>query len=279
MKHRLIQQRANRQAAEYEQVHFLQQEMAKRLLQRLQYVRLQPNVIVDLGSATGWLSPDLLACYPNSKIIALDFAEQRLRLAKDYPCQALVSDMHAIALQEDSVDCIVANDSLHWAQEPSMVIQECMRILKPGGLLMFSTLGPDSLQELKLACHQSGFGQRVSAFMDMHDIGDMLMHNGFSDPVMDREELQLQYRSIKTLCRDIHRLAASQAEDGAVTGLTTPRQWQRLIEAYPTDHPEIFPCTIELLQGHAWKAEQTAGYRMDQQGEVAIPISKISKSS
>ncbi|MDF1760859.1 MAG: methyltransferase domain-containing protein [Coxiellaceae bacterium] len=277
MKYHLVKQRANRLAGEYEKVHFLQQEMAKRLLQRLQYVRLQPNVIVDLGCATGWLSSDLQALYPNSTIIALDFAEQRLRHASEYPCQPLVSDMHAIALQADSVDCIVANDSLHWAVEPAMVIQECMRILKPGGLLMFATVGPDTLQELRLACHQVGLAERVSTFMDMHDIGDLLAHNGFSDPVMDREELQLQYRSIKTLCRDIHRLGASQSADKVSTGLITPRQWQRLIDAYPTDHPEIFPCTIELLQGHAWKPEQSVGYRMDQQGEVAIPISKISK--
>ncbi|MDF1796438.1 MAG: methyltransferase domain-containing protein [Coxiellaceae bacterium] len=279
MKYKLIQQRANRFAADYEKVHFLQQEMAKRLLQRLQYVRLQPDVIVDLGCATGWLSTELKQQYPDSRIIALDFAEQRLVNAKPYPCDPLVSDMHAIALQADSVDCIVANDSLHWAMEPAMVIQECMRILKPGGLLMFTTIGPDTLQELRLACHQSGLGERVMPFMDMHDIGDLLMHNGFSDPVMDREELQLQYRSIKTLCRDVHRLAVSQVADQVSTGLVTPRQWSSLIESYPTDHPEIYPCTIELLQGHAWKSEAVAGYRMDQQGEVAIPISKISKSS
>ncbi len=277
MKYHLVKQRANRLAGEYEKVHFLQQEMAKRLLQRLQYVRLQPNVIVDLGCATGWLSVDLQALYPNSKIVALDFAEQRLSSVTDYPCHLLVSDMHAIALQADSVDCIVANDSLHWAAEPAMVIQECMRILKPGGLLMFATVGPDTLQELRLACHQAGLVGRVSAFMDMHDVGDLLVHNGFSDPVMDREELQLQYRSISTLCRDIHRLGVSQAAESVTTGLVTPRQWQRLLDAYPTDHPEIFPCTIELLQGHAWKPEQASGYRMDQQGEVAIPISKIVK--
>ncbi len=275
MNYKLIRQRCNRFAADYEKVYFLQKEMGKRLLQRMEYIKLTPEVIVDLGAATGWLSAALSEHFPEASIVALDFAEQRLQQSKLYPCQPVVADMHAIALQSDTVDLIVANDSLHWAVEPAMVVKECLRVLKPGGLLMFTTLGPDSLLELRLACRDAGIGDRVKSFMDMHDMGDMLQQGGFSDPVMDRETLQLQYRKVETLCRDIHRHAASQVDQVSSKGLLTPGQWAHLLGAYPTDHPEIYPCTIELLQGHAWKLQQSNTSRMDEKGEISVHISNI----
>lgn len=271
----LVQKRANRTAELYEKSHFLQQAMADRLMQRLEYIKLKPQRILDLGCATGWLSDQLIVRYPEAEIIGVDFALSRLAQAKPRPQQSLAGDMHALPLITDSIDFIVANDSLYWAAEQSMVLQEALRVLKPGGLLMMTSLGPLSMQRLRELCQQGSLPRKILPLLDMHDIGDMFLQAGWSDPVMDSEWLQLQFDSTVQMARDFHRLGVGAIDGGK--GMITPRQWQTFWQQYPKTSDGKLVCEIELIHGHAWKPLQASGAKLNEQGEVVVPLSSLRK--
>ncbi len=271
-----VQQRANRTALSYEKSHFLQKAMAERLAQRLECIRLQPNRVLDLGAGTGWMAELIKQHYADAQVLSVDFSANRSRCARDYPCVPITADMHALPLQSGSVDLIIANDSLHWVAEPAMVLKECHRVLRAGGLMMLTSLGPDSLQALRDHCQKHSLTAMPHDFMDMHDLGDELAHAGFADPVMDSERLTLRYHSSEQLCRDIQRLGVGSVMAGP-QGLMTPRRWQQLWSGYPRDADGKLMIDIELVQGHAWKVEAGPISRLSDRGEVIVPISSIAR--
>lgn len=274
---KLIQRRANRSAAGYESHHYVQQAMAERMLQRLQYIKLQPQAILDVGCATGWLAPALQQRYPEAALYGVDFAVQRLNAADAaLPAELVAADMHALPLQDSSVDLIIANDSLAWVAELSMVLQDLLRVLRPGGLLMLTSFGPHSLSRVRELCQQQRCRFQPAALMDMHDLGDALLHAGWADPVMDSEWLQLHYDSTAQLVRDLRGLGAGATDYRG--GLMTPHQWQQLWSSYPVTDDGQLLVDVELVHGHAWKPLQaTAGAQLNEAGEVVVPLSSLKR--
>jgi malonyl-CoA O-methyltransferase len=160
------------------------------------------------------------------------------------------ADAGRLPLAHASVDFVFSNLVLQWSR-PQDVFAEAARVLPTGGLLMFSTLGPDTLKELRAAFEGEA---RVHSFIDMHDLGDALVHAGFADPVMEMEVITLEYSRVDDLARDLKATGAQNALAERAHGLTTPRRWKAMTDRYEAHRRgEALPATFEIVYGHAWK--------------------------
>ncbi len=270
----------DRAAVTYDAVAVLQKEMASRLLERLDYVRLEPRMVLDLGAGTGLAIDDLQRRYRRARVLALDFAYEMLRLARRRGSLlrrplCLCADAEALPLAEGSLDFIFSNATLQWCNDLDLSFGEMRRVLAPGGLLMFTTFGPDTLRQLREAWAQVDGHGHVSPFLDMHDVGDALVRAGFEGPVLDAEYLTLTYPNLEGLMEDLRGLGATNATRERARGLTGKGRWARMRAAYEIHRNEgRLPATYEVIYGHAWAPLQRA--RPD--GTVTLPMSAIGRA-
>jgi malonyl-CoA O-methyltransferase len=273
-------------AAGYDAAAVLQQEIGRRLLERLDYVRLKPRTVLDLGCGTGLALEDLTRRYRRARVLALDFAFGMVQRARrrghwlNRP-RPICADLEALPLADASVDLIVSNASLQWATDVERTFAELRRVLRPGGLLMFTTFGPDTLKELRAAwaAADGGAHAHVSPFLDMHDIGDALVRARLADPVMDAERITVTYADVRGLMRDLKGIGAHNALAGRPRGLTGRRRLAALEDAYEAERRDgRLPATYEVVYGHAWVSAAAAEPAQPQRrvdGGVAIPVDAI----
>jgi malonyl-CoA O-methyltransferase len=179
-------------------------------------------------------------------------------------------------LADNSVDLVYANLSLQWC-EPNSSFREIHRVLKPGGLLMFTTLGPDTLTELRQAWAQVDDYPHVNVFFDIHDVGDAMMATGMADCVLDIEPYTLTYPSPMAMMRDLKILGAHNVNEGRRRGLTGKSLMNRVINAYEAFRKEgQIPASYEVVFGHGWKLPQSTQQR-EADGSVHIPLSEIKR--
>ena len=264
-----IRRAFNKSAAHYDKVAILQRQVADEMLQRLDMVKPEFLQILDAGCGTGYALADLSKRYPKARVLALDLADEMLRVSRARNRSALslfnplrraplyvCSDLEQLALADNSVDLVFSNLSLQWCNDFDKVMREWQRVLKPGGMLLFSSLGPDTLRELR-DCWQTVDGkQHVHQFVDMHIVGDALLNAGFAEPVMDVDHYTLTYSDVMALMRDLKTLGASNALDTKSKALTGKRRLAQLAQAYEQYRvQQRLPATYEVVFGHAWKAQ------------------------
>jgi malonyl-CoA O-methyltransferase len=264
----------------YDRAAVLQAEVRSRLLERLQIVRLDPEVILDLGAGTGHASRTLKSMFPKAQVIALDIAAGMLVEARRQQgilrrFNRVAADGRTLPLKTQSVDLVFSNLMVQWCDPPDSVFAEVRRVLKPHGLFTFTTLGPDTLKELRTAWAAVDEHTHVNRFTDMHDVGDALMRARFAEPVLDVEPFTLTYNDAYGLMRELKAIGAHNATRGRRQGLTGRRALDRMLAAYEAfrDNGKL-PATYEVVYGHAWgplPAVDTA------RGETAIPISAIGR--
>ena len=247
-----------RAAPTYDDAAFLAQEVGRRMDERLDYVRIEPNRLADIGCATGDGVRQLSARYPKALAVGLDYARPMLAATAARSCfierlrgrapRLLQADARALPLQAGSLDLAWSNLVLHWLDDPRPVFAEIQRALAVGGLFTFSLLGPDTLKELRAAARSLGLATPQRSFLDMHDVGDMLVGSGLADPVMDTETLTITYASLRGLLRDQRRLGVRDA----LFGRTDWRSWRRLLAHWQRADGR-YPASFEIVYGHAWK--------------------------
>lgn len=250
-------------ATTYDAAAILARETAKRMAERLDYVKILPGRVADIGCATGEGIRELQRRYPTALPVAIDSARPMLqaaqaatpwltRLWRRSP-QLLNADVRALPLADGCLSLVWSNLMLHWLDDPLPALRELQRSLDVGGLLMFAMLGPDTLRELRLACQDAGIKDAVvplRRFHDMHDIGDMLLAVGFADPVMDMEMIKLTYSSPRGLIRDQRHLGVRDALLGSLPW----REWRRVFKIYEMQRiAGRLPASFEIVYGHAWK--------------------------
>jgi len=272
-------------APSYDAAAVLQKQVREELLGRLEVLRMQPQVVVDLGAGTGHAALALKRRYPGSRVIAMDLAIGMLREAGRR--QTLLrrfsrvgADAAAVPLRNASVDMVFSNLMLQWCNDTDRVLRECRRVLRPGGVLHFTTLGPDTLMELRRSWQQADPRHaHVSRFIDMHDIGDALVRAGFAEPVLDVERYTLQYDDVRGLMRDLKAIGAHNATEGRSRGLTGKSTLSRMLAAYETYRREgKLPATYEVVFAQAWcPTEPTGRKARGAGGEVLVPLSGLSK--
>lgn len=252
-----------RAADSYDGAALLQREVADRLLERLSYIRLQPSRILDAGAGTGYGSAALARRYPKARLVALDLAEGMARRARGrfgffarrlrghgFVC----GDLERLPLADASVDLVYSNLTLQWCLPLDRALGEFRRVLRPEGLLMFTTFGPDTLMELRKSWGAAdGARVHVNAFLDMHDVGDALQRAGFAGTVMDVDRLTVTYREVRDLLRDLKSIGAHNVAAGRPRGLTGPARLKAMSAAYEGYRRDgLLPATYEVLFGHAW---------------------------
>jgi malonyl-CoA O-methyltransferase len=281
LERRRVRSSFERAAGGYDAAAVLQQRVRDELHERLDLVRLEPDVVLDLGSGTGAGAQGLKRRYPRSRVVAIDLAEAMLRQASrrqrlfrrfDRVC----ADAGALPLRDTSVDLIVSNLALHWSDDPDRVFSECRRVLKPGGLLTFTTYGPDTLVELRRAWAAADAHVHVNRFIDMHDLGDALVRAGLAEPVMDVERHALTYVSVHDLMRDLKAVGGHNVNDGRPRSLTGKGTLERMVAAYETRRADgRLPATFEVVYGQAWGP--VGPVRSRTPGETVIPVSRIGR--
>lgn len=238
------------------------------MLDRLDYVRIEPARVLDLGCGTGASLSALRERYRDAQLIGADFAEPMLhagRREKSFLSRLLpflkaqttnfsAADAEALPFSSASFGLVWSNLLLHWLEEPRPALREAHRVLETGGLFMFSTFGPDTLRELSTA-FGDGFAH-TQRFTDMHDLGDMLIECGFAEPVMDMEVLTLTYASFDDLVSELHAAGDRCAMHGRRRSLMGRDAWAKVRAAYAALSDDgRHPATFEVIYGHAWKGQ------------------------
>ncbi len=275
-----LRTRFNRNARRVQPALPLLQEVNDRLLQHMECLKPESRCILDLGAGAGMAAAGLRARFPQAFLLALDCALEALRSQSWRPKPwwrlgppdvraALCATAEQLPLATDSVDLVWCNLVLPWCALPQ-VLSEVRRVLRPEGLFLFSTFGPDTLLELRTA-QQQAQTQRpgpLPEWTDMHDIGDALVMAGFANPVMDRENLRVDYPDLERLLEDVRWSGAPLAAP-AGCGLGGRSGWRAVRQAYEALRgPQGLPATFELVYGHAWKPAP----RVTAAGKPIIPL-------
>ncbi len=270
----------DRASASYDAAAVLQSQVGDELLSRLEPFDFRPEVILDLGAGTGRATVQLKRRYRRSLVIALDLAPGMLHQAGRHrsffrPFERVCADAARLPLGSASVDIIFSNLMLQWCDPLDVVFAEVRRILKPRGFFVFTTFGPDTLQELRAAWADADTHNHVNRFLDMHDVGDAMVRAGLQEPVLDIDRTQLTYTDAMTLMRDLKSIGASNATAGRPRSLLGRARLQRVIAAYEAFRKEgQLPATYEVVYGAAWGAAGRPA-TSPEGGEVRIPPSLI----
>ncbi len=267
-------------ATAFDAVSFVHDETRRRLLERLDLFDLEPRVAVDLGCATGRGALALADRYPSARVLAVDsstgmLSAARARFAAAPSVAALGGDAEQLPLREQSVQLVLANLVLPWCRPPTL-FAEAARVLEDGGLLLFATLGPDSLRELRAAWGAVDSALHVHAAFDLHDVGDLALAAGLAEPVVDVDRLEVTYASVASLVHDLRSCAAVNVAAGRRRGLTTPRRWHAFERALVGGGDGArFAITLELVLGQAWGRGPRRTGRPEGAGEIAVPLASL----
>ena len=273
----LLRKRFDRAADTYADAAVVQSEVGNRLLERFDMMRIAPSVVLDVGCGPGTHTAALAARFPDATVIAIDQSPAMVaRAAPLVPkrgwlarltsasgkagkgeTRGLVADMNALPLPREHADVLWSNFALQWANDLPALFAEWSRVLKVGGVMMFTAPGPDTLIELRRAISrdEAEADKRVHKFTDLHDMGDMLVHAGFADPVMDMEVITLEYTTTAALWRDVKAQGANNAMQTRSRGLMTPRKLRAIDAALDAGRRDGGPIriSVEVIYGHAWK--------------------------
>lgn len=274
----------DRRAATFGEVAFLPREIAQRMRERLDFIKVIPASVLDAGCGEGEDIPALRERFPEAPVFGTDLSRGMLARASQHDSgdtswrrflpaslgKALgargprfaQADFSALPFAAGAFEFVWSNLALHWHSRPDLVFPEWQRVLKVNGLLMFSTFGPDSLKELRgayaevEAAHGVPSRKHVIDFVDMHDLGDMLVESGFEIPVMDQEVLTITYKSPQSLLADVRRWGAYPFEREAASGAAARRLHKALLAALEARRRAdgTIALTFEVIYGHAWKA-------------------------
>ena len=272
-----IRRAFDRAADSYDDAAVLQKEVCRRLLHKLDYIKLSPQLILDAGVGTGEAVAPLMQRYKKSRVIALDLSERMLAKALRHggllrKPELVCADIEQLPFRENSFELIFSSLTLQWCNDLPATLQDLLRVLKPGGLLVFTSFGPDTLKELRACWRQIDDAVHVNQFTDMHDVGDGLLQAGFADPVMEAETITVSYESVDKLMADLRDIGANATAEGGRTGLTAPSVLPTLRQAYEEYRLENrLPASYEVVYGHAWKPAAS----QPQKHELRVNITEL----
>jgi malonyl-CoA O-methyltransferase len=283
---RQVRRSFSRAAASYDGAGVLQTEVRDRLLDRLQWVQLEPRRILDLGTGTGAALEALARRFPGADVVGLDLTPAMLQVAARRPPAAtpapvlVCGDAARLPLPDASVDLVFSSLAIHWSPALDRVLAEVRRVLRHPGLFTFTTPGPRAYEELRQAWQAVDDTPHVLPLPAMQALGDGLLRAGLAEPVLDTETLTLSYPDFGGLVADLRATGTTNAAAGRRTGLTGRRAWARLTAAYEVHRGADgrLPATVEIVYGQAWAPGGPPAPRAPG-GEFAVPVDVLRRRS
>ena len=271
-----LQRAQSAAAAGYSDADFFCAEANTRLLERLELFSLTPARVLELGAGTDGAAAGLAQIYPTAQLVQIDSCLTMLATSGKNQDGRVCADGQRLPLSDASFDIVFSNMMLPGCADPEQIFREVHRALRPPGVFLFSTLGPDSLKELRRAWTGVDNFTHVHEFADMHNIGDALVQAGFTEPVMDVELLTVTYADLNGLIRDLRGIAATNFSRNRNPGLTTPARWQLMQDRleHSRNSAGRLEVTLEIVTGQAWAAEASRGVQMAD-GEAHFPVSRL----
>jgi malonyl-CoA O-methyltransferase len=278
-----VRRRHERAADGYDARAVLADRTREELLERLDLVALSPACILDAGAGTGSGTLALARRYPRARVIAVDHAGamcRRVRRRRRWwgRLDTLQGELQALPIASGRIDLVFSNLALQDCPSLDGALAELRRVLSDEGLFTFATLGPDTLRELRQAWREVDALEHVHPFVDMHDLGEALLRNGFADPVLDVERYRLTYPDWTALITELRAVGGASAVTGRRVGLTGRRRLGALSDAYERFRDQgVLPVTCEVVFGHAWPARRAASTQ-NRDGSVLIPTQNIGRT-
>jgi malonyl-CoA O-methyltransferase len=280
---RAVRRAFDRASRGYDAHAVLHGAVRRELLARLELVTLEPTVVVDLGAGTGHGARALRDRWRTARVIALDLAPGMLREARCAQAwrrrfDRVGGDGARLPLRDASVDLVYSNLMLQWSVDLDAVLREVRRVLAPRGYFTFSTVGPDTLLELRAAWREVDAAPHVHRFLDLHDIGAALSRAGFADAVLDVDRHTLTYDTVRALLRELKALGSHNALAGRATGLTGRGRLARLEAAYDGFRAPDgrLAATCEVVYGQAWRPGPAPPIR-GRRGEVVVALESVTR--
>ena len=268
----------NGAAGSYEISARLQKYVGEQLFDRLEFMKIDPGTILDLGAGPGQWARMLEQKFSGARIVQLDVAERMLNISRKnakrfFSRQSYVcADADSMPIKDEAIEFVFSNLMLQWSQDTDKLLNEMARVIRPNGLFVFSTLGPDTLRELRESWSAADDQIHVNAFIDMHDLGDALVRSGFSDPVMEVEIVSLSYADLSGLMRDLKGLGARNVNSDRRRTLTGKGRYKLMQQEYEKKKTDgKLPATYEVIYGHAWMPD--AKSRSDKAADGLFRIS------
>jgi malonyl-CoA O-methyltransferase len=247
---------------DYVKAAVLAREVSEELLSRLDWMTLNPSVIVDVGCGTGEMSSRLHERYAEAKVLAVDLSDMMIQHAKQNTTHVscICADAGKLPLQNQSVDLLFANFLIPWHDDIASLLREWRRVLRPNGLLILTALGLDTLKEWRTLFPQAC----IPKFVDMHDAGDLMLQEGFDDPVLDVNHYTITYRDQTHLLHELHvsgmlneKLELTKSNDMAFTDEGT------------------WAVTYEVVFAHAFVPAQSDEISASSDGTVRVPLAYL----
>lgn len=277
-----VRQAFSRAAPKYDAIATLQHQIEAQLLERLEQVAAPPERILDVGAGPARASAAMRKRFPKAEVIALDLALPMLREARSRagwwkPFRRVCGDANALPIADQSIDLLFSSLCLQWCENLESVFDEFRRVLRPGGWLLFSTFGPDTLTELRQSWAAVDDDPHVNVFIDMHDIGDRLIAAGFRDPMLDVEHFELRYSDPKFLMRELKWIGAGNADRARARGLTGRRKLAILLDAYARFRGADgrFPASYEVVFAQALAPDASQPRRRGGTDIAAVSVDSL----
>ena len=255
----------NRAALTYDSCSDLQDRISDNLIHRLNSIELNPINILDLGCGTGRNGIKLRRKYEMSEIINYDFSENMLREARQKqqlisskkdkisPYSYICADIEEIPIEENSLDLVWSSSTIQWCNKLDSVFDQVKKILRPGGLFIFSTFGPNTLNELREITENLSKEKKTNIFIGIDSISDSLMYSGFSPPILDVENFKVTYKDVRKLFFDIKGIGATNGNVSKNSGLSGKSFTKNIIKNYEIYRKNnLLPASYEVIYGHTW---------------------------
>ena len=270
--------RAARRSGHFDDAAFVHDEARARLLERLEFFRLAPRVVVDLGCGLGSGAHALALRYPAAQVLALDSSLPMLRSAAARGAAVVAGDAERLPLAAHVADVVLLSLVLPWCR-PDVVFGEAARVLAEGGIVLFATLGPDTLKEIRAAFAAVDQRIHVHAAFDVHDLGDLAAAAGLAEPVLDVDRFTVTYPDPAALIRDLRATGAVNTAGGRRRSLTGAARWRRFEQGLERDAGGRLVVTVELILGQAFGRGPASRLTREGPAEIRVPIERLTRRS
>lgn len=271
-------------SSRYDAAAWLQTLVRDELLSRLDLLRAPPRAVLDLGAGTGLASLAIQRRFRRARVTAADLAAPMLAIARSRgrfwrPIRCVEADARRLPFADASFDLVFSNLMLQWILPPDAALAEMRRVLAPGGLLLLSSFGPETLQELRAAWSAADPGAHVNVFVDVHDLGSALARAGFLEPVLDVDRHVRHYPDARALMRELKALGAHNVDARRARGLTGRQAFGRMIAAYESmRRPSGLPATWQVACAVAWAGDAPPARPEGAAGETRVGLDALRAS-